>query len=566
MGINYAFKYHRFIHAQMSANPPSVIPVPTSSDYKDRRAAKVADAFIQHGRRKLKLQERVDLASLATLTYGCGVIKTAYDPCLGDVWEVNPDTEEIVMQGDISIQPVLVWNMYFDHEAELASEIRYTFERHLMPFEEAISRFPKYKDKLKEIKGLDKKDKNWWDEDDGELTEDLVEIYEYYEKALPWNGMDGRHCYLLSDGTVLGGVRPNKTPDAELPYDILTDVDVPGSVYGKTFIDYIVKLQDILNKIDSTVLDNVQAHGTVRMVVFDAAEMPDDGVTNNGWEVMNLRGTAGQAPMFINPPTLMPDLYRLRDAILVGMESLAGANDSMFGQVKREMSGFSLQTAINAGNMVRRRLFNKYSLFVESIYRKYLKLIQKHYNDKRKVFITGEENAVSVAYYSGMDLDGGFDLEYGTSFSLDPASRREEIMQLIPFLKEAGYSMKQILGMLKLNEVGGMIDMVETGKRRQMEIFDEMIATYEQTRTVLYIAPEKNEDGASMLEAAKEFRMSMIFKSLDKELKDAIDRHIDERIEMVASTAAGTAAGAPAPQGLPPMGGMSMPPIPMPGM
>jgi len=38
---------------------------------------------------------------------------------------------------------------------------------------------------------------------------------------------------------------------------------------------------------------------------------------------------------------------------------MAGVNDSMFGQQKREQSGFSMQYATNQGKMVRRRLFNK---------------------------------------------------------------------------------------------------------------------------------------------------------------------------------------------------------------
>lgn len=551
MGINYAFKYHRFIHSQMSANPPSVIPTPTSTDYQDRRAAEVADAFIQHGRRKLKLQERVDLTTLQTLTYGTGFTKTIYDPSLGDAWEVEGD--KITMQGDISIRPVLLWNVFIDPDADFWEDVRYVYERHLLPIEEAIARFPDKKERFEELKGKLKVPPG--QEDLKEIFEDMVEVYEYYEKALPWNGMDGRHCFLLGDGELLTPVRPNPLPDASLPYHIITDIDVPGQVYGKANIEYIVRLQDILNRLDSTILDNVQAHGVVRLVVFDAAEIPDEAESNDAWDIINIKGANGQQPAYIQPPQLMPDLYKLRQQIEVGMEQIMGVNESMFGQVKREMSGFSLQTAINAGNMVRRRLFNKYTLYVESVYSLYLKLVQKHYDDKRKVLVTGEENSISVAYFSGADLTGGFDLkvEYGASFSLDPASRREEIMQLIPFLKEAGYTMRQILGMLRLNEVGALFDMATVGRRRQMEIFDEMISKYESTGQLVMVEPEKNEDHGSMLEAAKEFRMSMLFKSLEPELQAAIDQHIDDRMEMAASVAAGPAAGAAGPAAMPGM-------------
>jgi hypothetical protein len=299
------------------------------------------------------------------------------------------------------------------------------------------------------------------------------------------------------------------------------------------------------------------------MVVYDAAEDLKDQIGGSGWQVINVKGTAAQKPDFINPPTMMPDIYRFRQQLLDGMEQLAGVNESMFGQVKREMSGFSLQTAINAGNMVRRRLFNKYQLFVECIYKAGLRIIQAEWKDARKILVTGQEGALSVAYYSGADLTGGYDLdvEYGASFSLDPASRREEIMQLMPLLKEAGFSMKSILGMLRLNDVGGLFDMATVAARRQLEIIDEMIAKYEEKGMLVYIAPEELEEHQGMLQAAYEFRMSMAYKVLAKEVRQLIDQHIKDRESLSAQGAAppgGVPAIGEAPAAAPGMAGLPM--------
>lgn len=551
MQINYGFKYMRFIHSQMSANPPSVIPVPTSTEWKDRRSSQVAAAFVNHGRRQLKLQDKTDLTSLQTICYGTGVGKIHYDPYLGDAWEVDENTNEITMQGDIAVKPLLIWDFWLDPDATLHEEIAYTFERHIMPYEEALARFPEHKEKFKEIKGK----YNPKNSDNREDYEDLIEVFEYYEKACPLNGMDGRRIFHLKDGYLLSTIMPNPHPEGRLPYHILTDIDVPGQVYGKTFIDYIVQLQDIINRLDSTVLDNVKNHGVSRMVVYDNAEVNTDDLSNDSVEAVYVKGST-QAPHFIPPPTLMPDMFRLRQQIEVGMEAIAGVNESMFGQVKREMSGYSLQTAINAGNMVRRRLFNKYQDYCQGIYSDYLELVQEHYTDPRKILVAGEEHSVSVAYFSGADIAGGFDLkvEYGADFSLDPAGRREEILQLREVMKDAGVPPTKIMSMLRLNELNVGFDDLEVGKRRQFEIFDEIIAKYSETGTLIQIAPEENEDHLSMLEACKEFRMSMAFKKLPKELRDTIDAHFNARKEMMATQAAGAAQ--------PPAGGMA----PAPGM
>lgn len=559
ISINYAFKYLRYIHSQMAANPPSVMPLPTSSDYQDRRAADVADDLVQYGRRNYRIQDHTDLTTLQTLAYGTGVMRGCNDPMLGEMLKVSKKTGQVVMSGDLKFRPVMIWDFAIDHTARAQEDIRYVFERHVMSCEEAKYRFPKHADAFEKRAKKSGVLSKFFDGMSGDTASGLVEIWEYTEKGLPWNGMAGRRAFVMDD-KVLDDISTNPNPDAALGYFILTDVDIPGQVYGRTFVDYLARIQDVLNRLDSTILDGIQAHGNVRMVVYDAAEEQDGLPSTSNWQIANIKGSGAQKPDFIDPPQLMGDIYKLRDALLVGMEQIAGVNESMFGKVDREMSGFSLQTAINAGNMVRRRLFNKYEAFVEAIFRFYLRLVQENWTDQRKILVTGAENALSVAYYSGADLTNGFDLDvrYGASFSLDPASRREEIMQLMPTLKEAGYDMRTILAMLKLNDIAGLFDMATVAERRQLEVFDEMIAKAEDTGVLVYIKPERGEEHDGMLKAAYEFRMSMAYKCLSPELKVLVQRHIDEREALKVAQAApqgGAPVGAPAP-GAPGLPGM----------
>jgi hypothetical protein len=215
-----------------------------------------------------------------------------------------------------------------------------------------------------------------------------------------------------------------------------------------------------------------------------------------------------------------------------------------------------MQTAIDAGNMVRKRLFNKYQKLVRCVYTRFLQLVQKHWNTKRKIMATDQEGALAVAYYEGADLSGGFDLEvdYGASFSLEPSRRREEIMQIMPMLKEAGFSMRMILGMMRFNDMPGLMDRADMSGRRQLEIFDEMIAKYEEGGVLAYVAPEELEDHQNMLPVAYDFRQSMAYKTLDAELKPLIEKHIKDREALAAQAAA--AGAQPGPDAAPPPGGL----------
>ena len=129
----------------------------------------------------------------------------------------------------------------------------------------------------------------------------------------------------------------------------------------------------------------------------------------------------------------MPDAHKLRENLVNGISEMAGVNESQLGQINRELSGFAVQTAIEASNTARRRLFNKYTLAVRDFWKLYLAEIRENWSEARTILVLGKEKAFESADIKGADINGGFDLicEYGASLSLDPARRREEIMQLM---------------------------------------------------------------------------------------------------------------------------------------
>lgn len=553
IGMNYAWKYLRFVHSQMSANPPSVVVRPASTEYQDRKKADAADRIVRHLRRALDMQEIFDQANLNALTYGNGYIKTVWDPLRGEPVDFNEASREILMEGALDAYSVDPWNMWLDPNARTWGGIRWTIERHEIPVDHAHSMWPEQKEALDRYVRVKDMEKSEVKEDAS--FEEIIEVYEYYEKAQPINGMAGRHVFHLEDGTILGAPDNNPHPNAGLPYNIMGDSDVPGNIYNKAFVEYLTKMQDFLNRFDSTVLDNIEAHLVVRMVLPEGAEIEEDAISNSGWDYTKMTGAGGNAPHFISPPSLMPDAWRFREAVLQGMQEMAGVNDSMLGVQKREISGFSMQTAIDAGNTVRRRLFNKYTAFVECTYKNCLELVKEHWTDPQVVQVLGVERAFESRSFKGADIKNGYDVvsEYGASLSLDPARRREEIQQLKPDLMEAGMSPRAIVQMYRLNELDGIYDRMAVAALRQSELFDEMIETGE------YLEPEELMDHQGMLEFAYEYRMSAEFKYLDDNSKENIEKHIKAREQLAAQAATqgqapGAAAGAaPAgPEGVPP--------------
>jgi hypothetical protein len=250
------------------------------------------------------------------------------------------------------------------------------------------------------------------------------------------------------------------------------------------------------------------------------------------------------------PPSLPPDLARLREQLKQDIQEVMGINDAQLGQVQRETSGFAQQTAIEAGNVGNRRFFNKYTAGVEEFWKQYLGLVRHHWTIPRTILVLGKEKAAESVQIKGADVAGGYDImaEYGTSLPLDPNMRREQIMQMIDLLKEAGVPMTRVLKMLKLNDLNSLYDELEQAEDRQREIFDEMIALHHKGAEMAYVAPEELENHEAMLIFCQKYRMSMEYKVLAESVKPLIDQHIKDRMDMAAQVEAGGAAEGPAPQ------------------
>jgi len=570
--INYTLKNLRFIHAQMSANPPTVVPRPASSDAGDRRKADAADKLIRHALRQYNIPEYVDKLTLNTLLYGYGFIKIVYDPMLGDVDEFDEETGEILMDGDFAISVPHPRNIVLDHQAKTWEQVRYLYELIEMSVEEAIFRWPEKRDLI--IASAAKR------RGDGRnlsnvTDDDVVQFWEYHERGMPINGMLGRYTICTDDGQLLEPVRahPNRftppmdkidkamkaeaekmgkvwkptPPTAHLPYGYLSDIDVPDCVYAKSFVEYEVDVQEAINRLDTVTLDNLEAHGVGRMVLPEGAEIADDAISNSPWDIIKISGM--QTPHFMEGLQLPPDMSMFRDRLVSGVDEQAGINASMMGQMERETAGFALQYATNQGNLIRRRLFNKYVAVVEWLYKAFINLVRKHWDEPRIIKVLGNEHAFEAMDIKGADVDGGFDFvaEYGSSLSLDPMTRREEIMQLMPMFEKAGIDPKTMMRMLKLNELEGMYDMLEMSALRQREIFEEM------TETEIYIEPEELQEHVGMLDYAYQYVMSSEFKYLRPEAKKLIREHINAREALAAEGAAQAAPPqAPGPaEGLP---------------
>jgi hypothetical protein len=447
--------------------------------------------------------------------------------------------------------------MWIDSTAIAWAEVEHMWERCWGSYEYWMSIFtePEQQEILRKLKIAED---NRAQRDGRGSSENRFPLFYYYEKGMPRNAMKGRHAIITREGKMLTELMDNphfyrcamnkdekvqakralaagsplvKQPKiAVFPYHILTDIDVDDRVYGRSFIYYEANGQDIINRLDNTQLDNIKAFGAHKVILVGAGDISAEALDNDQFNVLRVQ-SAGQV-YHMNPPNSLPDIATLRASTQASGEGVAGVNDAMSGKVERETSASALQQAAAAGNQVRRRIFNKFANYTKSINQSLLMISKENWDEGRTLNVLGKNGQFKRKNIKAFDIEGGYDfyVSYGEAFSLDPAMRRQEIMQIIPILQNAGaIKPHQIVELLKVNEIEMVYNMSELGKNRAKRIFDIIRRTKAQ-------APidKEWEDHDAILEFARQYFMTDEFLDEDPVVQKLMLANMEERVKVIA--------------------------------
>ena len=113
-----------------------------------------------------------------------------WNPHKGDILEVDSESGEVVLEGDIEVTVPSVWNMYIDPDAYSWEDCRYVFEKRLVPYEDAIFYWPEHEERLEKHRSKYPDNAGiatYGDEQASSIKKDhydSVEVYEYWDCLL----------------------------------------------------------------------------------------------------------------------------------------------------------------------------------------------------------------------------------------------------------------------------------------------------------------------------------------------------------------------------------------------
>lgn len=552
-----------FLHSKMCISDPIVTATPRKQDSSTKKAARYAEGYIKYAKDHTGLQENIESgAYLNTCIYGTGVTFIGWDPNGGEFplevteGEENPEDIQIKMEGDYDIRNVNPKKWFPDSNATNYEEMNHCFEEVESPKEEAFYIFnaPEKQEILRTAiaGGVNTTS-------DNPETRSTVTLYHYWERGRPWNGFLGCHAIFVnpeSPKLLYRGPLPFK--HKKLPFSVITDVDIPDNVMGMSRIIYAYQVQMCINNLITMVMNNASLFGTAKYLTPEGS-LSDDA-DNDPSVIGTFNPATGGKPEFFRPVNVTPDVWKGYDILKQYINNVYGMNEFSQGQIPRELSSYAVQLALEMDDKYRIRLFNKKKLFLRNAYQTLLAVTRQYMTDSRRLHISGVEEFQDDEYFKSSMLDGDYELcvEYGAYIPVDPAARKQQILEFIKsgFFKEAGGDMKKAASLLIDGSMITVRDVIGQARRRQQAEISRLI----KGERVNVEPWDRDEDHAAEIE---DFCGSAEFELLDREIQLAVWDHGEAHVQALAEKIAKGQEGAPPEEGAPPggpEGGLPPPP------
>lgn len=568
MGLNPSARNMQVLHSQLCSNPPVVMAVPASDEESDKDAAEAAELVCQHIRQQKHVDSWFANFTLNTHLYGTGFIKLVFRKDLG-LYIYNDRNCKSEQLGDFSIGTPRPWDMYVDANATHWDEVTWVSERLFVDIDDATAFFGEEHRaslaasamQLSELvtSGVEGHSLLYT------IKTDVVEIFERWEPGLPSNDFLGRLEYHLRGGKILKTCEEipsafkltegGSALVARLPYQCLTYIDVPNSIWGRSPAALCARAQNVLNAITAVELDTAHNMGVPRLVVTKEAVGPDTerAATNSSVDMISIdigSEGGGAFPAILQAANTSQDLKVLYDKLSTYINDAWGVNDALLGKQERETQGVTMQISIQQGNMIRENFFNKYVRTINWFYELGLAYYVKFKTLSQMVYVVGPDNKIQARKLKGADIISGYVLvvERGTSFALDPITRQEQITNLMKVFQEGGLDTRFLIRQLKLADLRGIYAEFDLADNRAKMLIEKL-----KNKDEVKIRTPEDHIGIGLY--LSKYVMSSEYDELDDDIKDLIDKHIDDRETAAANKASpqGQPQGQQQPQPAAPM-------------
>jgi len=394
LSVNTYRSLLRYQLALITADRPAFKVVPTNTDFDSMASAVVGEDVLEYYM-KVKNLERVLTDAVEKALYGGeGFVALQWDSEGGELYGVDPDTDEAVAEGDIKFSTYHTGEVIRDISQE---EPQWYILKDVVNKFELAARFPELKD---EIISLDYKIDKLDLINKQNIVEDSCALYTFYHARTP----------ALPEGKMVIFTDTEKLLDIPLPYPVVPVYRVAPANIAGTGLGYsqgfdILAMQEAKDDLYSAVVTNNINFATQCILIPRSADINYRDLVE-GMSAIEYDADMGEIKA-LQLTQSSPETYNLMDRLDGEMEKLTGINEVIRGDPSANLrSGNALALVAAQAVKYNSTLEQQYSRLIEDVGSATLAFLQEFAETPRFIAVVGKENRFALKSFSKDDLLG----------------------------------------------------------------------------------------------------------------------------------------------------------------
>lgn len=393
--VNHFRNLAQHMLVMVTANRPIMECRAINGDYKSMSQSYLANGILEYYMREKGLEKCFHKATEMAIVMGSGYILADWNATGGEEVEADPNTNEIIYQGQLEFRNLSPLDVVFDGSKDTWEENTWFLVRTYKNKFDLIAKYPELADRIKGLSTKSDASQNKmmiWSND---VTDD-VPVFRFYHKsteAIP----GGRYIEFCDSNCIF---QDTKLPYRRVPLFRIVPSEYMGTPYGYTPMFDIYPLQEGINSLYSAILTNQNAFAVQNLFV----ERGSDLNLNSLGEGMNII-EGNKAPIPLQLTSTPKEVFDFLGLMVESAETISGVNSVARGNPESSLkSGTALALVQSMSLQFISGLQQSYVKMIEDVGSAVIEILKDYANSPQLVAIVGKDNRTYMHEFTGSQI------------------------------------------------------------------------------------------------------------------------------------------------------------------
>lgn len=355
--VNHFRNLARHMYNMITSNRPTLEARAVNSDYKSLSQTYLANGILDYYMREKGLEDMVYDAVEMSVVLGAAFLKMEWNATAGDTYDVDPETNEPINEGEIEFSLLSPLDVVFDGTKENWNQHEWILTRSYVNKYNLMAKYPEMAEKIKQMETKNDANKYRVSVFSNDDTDDIA-VYEFFHKKTDAMN-EGRYMLFLSDDCVLLDL---PLPYRTIPVFHLNPARIMGTTYGYTDMFDVYPLQEAINSLYSAVMTNENAFNVQNLFVQKGADL---NVSQLAGGMNIVEGNSKPEPL--NLTATNPSTTNFIALLVQASETLTGVSSVTRGQPEASLRSASALALVQSMSLQ----------FVSGLQKNYVKFLER---------------------------------------------------------------------------------------------------------------------------------------------------------------------------------------------